>query len=76
VSVADTAEGFMVAHEVYLGNPADASTLQTMVASAKAIGMKVRTVLADRGYGNEVGDQALAAEGINDKVIPRVGRSS
>ena len=75
LSVADTAEGFVVAHEVYLGNPADASTLQTMVAGAKAIGMKVRTVLADRGYGNEVGDQALAAEGIKDKVIPRVGKA-
>ena len=70
LSVADTAEGFVVAHEVYLGNPADASTLQTVVARAKAIGMKVRTVLADRGYGNEVGDQALAAEGIKHKVIP------
>jgi IS5 family transposase len=75
LSVADTAEGFVVAHEVYLGNPADASTLQTMVARAKAIGMKVRTVLADRGYGNEVGDQALAAEGIKHKVIPRVGKA-
>src|SRR2546428_2356323 len=75
LSVADTAEGFVVAHEVYLGNPAVASTLQTMVARAKAIGMKVRTVLADRGYGNEVGDQALAAEGIKHKVIPRVGKA-
>jgi hypothetical protein len=46
-----------------------------MVARAKAIGMKVSTVLADRGYGNEVGDQALVAEGIKDKVIPRVGRA-
>lgn len=75
VSVADTAEGFVIAHEVYLGNPSDVSTLQRMVASAKAIGMKVRTVLADRGYGNEIGDQVLAGEGIKDKVIPRVGKA-
>jgi IS5 family transposase len=75
VSVTDTAEGFVVAHEVYLGNPPDASTLQTAVAKAKAIGMRVKTVLADRAYGNQVGDQALAAEGIQDKVIPRVGQA-
>ncbi len=75
VSVADTPEGFVVSHQVYVGNPADAQTLQASVATAKAIGMKVTTVLADRGYGNQVGDQALAAVGITDKVIPRVGRA-
>jgi IS5 family transposase len=57
------------------GNPSDVSTLQAMVAGAKAIGMKVRTVLADRGYGNEAGDQVLATVGIKDKVIPRVGKA-
>ena len=70
-----SASGRLVVLGAPLGNPADASTLQTMVARAKAIGMKVRTVLADRGYGNEVGDQALAAEGIKHKVIPRVGKA-
>lgn len=75
LAVADTSEGFVVAHEVYLGNPSDVSTLQAMVAGAKAIGMKVRTVLADRGYGNEAGDQVLATVGIKDKVIPRVGKA-
>lgn len=37
--------------------------------------MKVRTVLADRGYGNEVAEGALARRGIKDRVIPRVGRA-
>ncbi len=38
--------------------------------------MRVVTVLADRGYGDTVGDQALAALGIEDKVIPRKGRAA
>ena len=75
VSIADTPEGLVVAHHVYVGNPADAETLQLAVATAKATGMRVKTVFADRGYGNSVGDQALAAEGIEDKVIPRRGRA-
>jgi len=75
VSVGDTAEGFIVAHQVYEGNPPDAQTLGAAVASAKATGMKVKAVFADRAYGNEVGDQALEEEGITDKVIPRVGRA-
>ncbi len=65
----------MVAHDVYVGNPPDAETLQQSLAGAKRSGMKVKTVLADRGYGNQVGDQPLVAEGITDKVIPRVGRA-
>ncbi len=75
VSVGDTPEGFVVSHQVYAGNPADAQTLGPAVAEAKAIGMKVKTVLADRAYGNAVGDQALAEQRIADKVIPRVGHA-
>jgi hypothetical protein len=40
VSIADTPEGLVVAHHVYLGNPADAETLQLAVATAKATGMR------------------------------------
>lgn len=76
VSIADTAEGLVVAHQVYAGNPADADTLQVALAAAKAVGMRVKTVFADRGYGDQVADQALAAEGIEDKVIPRRGRAA
>jgi IS5 family transposase len=74
VSVADTPEGFVVAH-VYKGNPSDDQTLETAVAAAQAVGMKIRSVAADRGYGDIVGDRALAARGITDKVIPRKGRA-
>lgn len=75
VSIADTAEGLVVAHHVYAGNPADADTLRADIATAKAVGMKVKTVLADRGYGDVIADQALEAEGIDDRVIPRRGRA-
>jgi IS5 family transposase len=76
VAVADTPEGFVVGHEVQGGNPHDADTLPAMLVQAKAIGMRVRTVFGDRGYGNELADRALADAGINDKVIPRVGRAA
>lgn len=76
VAVADTAEGLVVAHHVHAGNPPDAETLRASVAKAKLTGMQVRTVLADRGYGNEVADQALVDVGVKDKVIPRVGRAA
>jgi integrase len=62
-SVGDTAEGFVVSHQIYLGNPADAQTLKAAIAAAQDVGMRVRTVLADRGYGNETADQALARRG-------------
>jgi IS5 family transposase len=75
VSIADTPEGFVVSHQVYTGNPADAQTLEAAIAGAQDIGMKVSTVFADRGYGDVVGDQALAARGITDSVIPRKGRA-
>jgi len=75
VSVGDTPEGFVVSHQVYAGAPYDADTLEAAVAGAQEIGMRVRTVLADRGYGNDVADGALARRGISDRVIPRVGRA-
>lgn len=75
VSIADTPEGFVVAHQVYKGNPADAQTLEAAVAAAQATGMRVTSVAADRGYGDAVGDAALVQRGITDKVIPRKGRA-
>jgi IS5 family transposase len=57
-------------------NPNDAETLEVAVAGAQRIGMKVTTVLADRGFANAVGDQALDRFGIADRVIPRVGRAA
>ncbi len=73
VSIADTPEGFVVSHQVYAGNPADAQTLEAAIGGAQHIGMKVSSVFADRAYGDSVGDNALAARGIVDSVIPRKG---
>lgn len=75
LAVGDTPEGFVVAHEVHHGNPHDTNTLGSLLNQAKAIGMRVVTVLADRGFGSEAADQIIAAAGIRDKVIPRVGRA-
>jgi hypothetical protein len=60
---------------VYKGNPIDDQTLEHAVAAAHDLGMKVRSVFADRGFGDVVGAQALVTRGIVDKVIPRKGRA-
>jgi len=75
LALGDTPEGFVIAHEVHIGAPHDTDTLEPVLRKAKAIGMRIRTVLADRGFGNEIADQVLAAAKILDKVIPRVGRA-
>ena len=75
VAVGESPEGFAAAHEVHLGNPHDTQTLPSLLEQAMASGMRIATVLADRGFGNEVADQIIAAAGIADKVIPRVGRA-
>ncbi len=75
VALGDTPEGFVVAHEVHIGAPIDTETLDPVLRKAKRVGMRIRTVLADRGFGNEIADQVLAAAGILDKVIPRVGHA-
>lgn len=75
VALGDTPEGFVVAHDIHVGAPIDTETLEPVICQAKAIGMPIRTVLADRGFGNEVADRVLTAAGIVDKVIPRVGHA-
>ena len=76
VSIADTPEGFVVSHQVYIGAPADTDTLGAALDGAQATGMRVRTVLADRGYGNDTADEILSSHGIGDKVVPRVGKAA
>jgi hypothetical protein len=68
-------EGFVVAREVHLGNPHGPLTLASLLKQAMTSGMRIATVLADRGFGNETADQIIAAAGIADKVIPLVGRA-
>ncbi len=63
-----------MAHQVHLGNPYDTDTLRPLLQQAKAIGMRVRTVFADRGFGNEAADAVIRGEAIPDQVIPRVGK--
>lgn len=75
VAIGDTPEGFVVA-QVHCGNPFDSDTLQPLLKQAKAIGMRVRTVFADRGFGNQAADAAIRAEAIPDQVIPRVGKAA
>ena len=74
-SIADTPEGFVVSHQVYVGNPADVSTLEAAVTAAREAGMRIDTVLADRAYGNSTGDEVLDRLQIRDRVIPRQGRA-
>jgi transposase, IS5 family len=74
--VADTAEGFVIADVPERGNPSDDTLLEGAVAKARAAGMQVRTVLADRAFGTATGDAALARQRIGDAVIPRQGEQA
>jgi len=56
------------------GNPNDDTLLEGAIAKAKAAGMQVRSVYADRGFGTSVADTALARHRVRDPVIPRRGR--
>lgn len=76
VSVAGTPEGLVVSHQVYVGAPSDTDTLAAALAGAAATGMRIGTVFADRGYGNEIADEILAEHGVRDAVIPRVGKAA
>jgi IS5 family transposase len=74
--VADTAEGFVIVEVPERGNPADDSLLEGAVSRAKAAGMHVRTVLADRGFATAAADDALARQQVGDSVIPRRQRAA
>jgi IS5 family transposase len=74
--VADTAEGFVLVELPERGNPADDTLLEDALAKAKAAGMQVRTVLADRGFATATADEALARQQVRDSVIPRRQRAA
>jgi transposase, IS5 family len=74
--VADTAEGFVIVEVPERGNPTDDTLLEEAVAKAKAAGMQVRTVLADRGFATAAADEALARQQVRDSVIPRRQRAA
>jgi len=73
--VADTPEGFVIADVPVSGNPRDDTLLEGAIAQAKASGMQLRSVFADRGFASATADQALRRQGITDAVIPRQGRA-
>src|SRR6266568_1110366 len=56
LALADTPEGFVIAHDVHIGAPPDTDTPEPVLRKAKAMGMHIRTVIADRGFGNEMAD--------------------
>lgn len=74
--VADTGEGFVIVDVPHGGNPNDANLLAGAIAKAKRAGMRIDTVLADRGFGTRIGDQALSEHDIKRSVIPRQGRAA
>lgn len=69
--IADTVEGFVIADIPERGAPLDATLLDGAITKAKQAGMQLRSVYADRGFGNSRGDAALSDHGIRDVVIPR-----
>jgi IS5 family transposase len=74
--IADTAEGFVIADVPQTGNPNDAGLLAEAIAKAKDAGMRIDSVLADRGFGTSLGDRALREHHIKRSVIPRQGRAA
>lgn len=74
--VADTAEGFVIVDVPQAGNPNDAGLLAGAIAKAQDAGMRIDSVLADRGFGTSLGDRALHEHNIKRAVIPRQGRAA
>ena len=74
--VADTAEGFVIVDVPQAGNPNDAGLLAGAIAKAQDAGMRIDSVLADRGFGTSLGDRALHEHNIKRAVIPRQCRAA
>jgi transposase, IS5 family len=74
--IADTAEGFVIADVPHAGNPRDDGLLAGAIAKAQDAGMRIDSVLADRGFGTSVGDHALHELKVKRPVIPRSGRAA
>lgn len=74
--IVDTAEGFVIADVPQVGNPADDGLLAVAITKATDAGMRIDSVLADRGFGTRIADQALHEHEIKRSVIPRRGRAA
>jgi IS5 family transposase len=75
--VVDNDDGIVLDHTVEQGNPPDAPQLAPALKRVtKRAGRTLRTVTADRGYGEAKVDRQLTDLGVKNVVIPRKGRPS
>lgn len=73
--VVDNEDGVIVDHNVEAGNPSDAEQLAPAIRRIKRrTGRAPRTVVADRGYGEQAVENELRDEGVRYPVLPRKGR--
>ncbi len=72
-SIADTAEGFAIAKVPRAGNLPDDGLLAGAIVKAKDAGIRVHSVLADRGFSTRIGDQALREHEVKRSMIPPAG---
>jgi IS5 family transposase len=73
--IVDNEDGVIVDHNIEAGNPPDAEQLAPAIRRIKRrTGRAPRTVVADRGYGEQGVEDALRAEGVRYPVLPRKGR--
>ena len=61
----------MIADVPERGNPRDDTLLDGALAHAKASGMHLRSVFADRAFATSRADAALERQRVRDPVIPR-----
>ena len=75
--IVDNEDGVVVDHNVEVGNPPDADQLAPAIRRIKRrTGRTPRTVVADRGYGEQRVEDELRDEGVRHPVLPRKGRPS
>ena len=73
--IVDNEDGVIVDHNVETGNPPDADQLAPAIKRIKRrTGRAPRTVVADRGYGEQAVEDELRAEGVRHPVLPRKGK--
>ena len=71
----DNDDGVIVDHNVEIGNPPDADQLAPAIRRIKRrTGKAPRTVVADRGYGEQRVEDDLHDLGVRNPVLPRKGR--
>jgi len=73
--IVDNEDGVIVDHNIEAGNPPDAEQLAPAIRRIKRrTGRAPRTVVADRGYGEQGVEDELRDEGVRYPVLPRKGR--